>query len=502
MPNPAVELPQSNATCETLDVRESLTVGGLPVLPGGAVLTDNVTLKGDGTPGGELEIKAVKHDATLTGNGTVASTLKVEQNLAINSITVAGGFGSFNGSGILTVGGQLAAIPDGSSLGGDVYSKGTSETGALFPAAIGPGTVNNYAPANMNRLWSQVFLTVDAGGADCTGISGNNAAIITFYNQGPGVLVAKHRNGGSTPGNQFNCPGAVDLVIPPFYSFQIHKEQSGGVARNWIRAVGQPSGVLQGVGAPDVLGIVAPVGTLYQESGSSRVWSKYGTHAYNWTLYSASARDGWLYRDDAMVQQWLSLSHTGTGTEVITGEAGHPGVGIQSVTSTATPDRSRILHANSSPGNVFLGGGAAFYAEYMINTPTLQDGIDQWSDRRGFIDTAVSIEPTNGAYFECDLAVNGNGNWWGVTANGGVRTKTDLGVGPAAGVWQKLRLEANAAGTSVRFLVDDVFIIANAANISTTVALWTASQMVKTLGLVNARTVKYDYVEPSATFSR
>lgn len=84
-----------------------------------------------------------------------------------------------------------------------------------------------------------------------------------------------------------------------------------------------------------------------------------------------------------------------------------------------------------------------------------QPNTDAALDRvLGFLDSAVSLTPTNGVFFRAD----GVGNWFAVTRAAGVETATDTGQA-LDDVWRKFEIRQTEDDVVV-FLIDDV-VVAN-----------------------------------------
>lgn len=84
------EIPGSDVACSTLNVRKCLVVNGHSII-GGTVNTDGVTVQGDGSLATPIALKAVQHDATLAGSGTVADPLRVAGAASADHIDLVDG---------------------------------------------------------------------------------------------------------------------------------------------------------------------------------------------------------------------------------------------------------------------------------------------------------------------------------------------------------------------------------------------------------------------------
>lgn len=79
----------------------------------------------------------------------------------------------------------------------------------------------------------------------------------------------------------------------------------------------------------------------------------------------------------------------------------------------------------------------------------------------GFLDSAISLTPTNGVFFRS----NGTANWFAVTRAGGVETTTDTGQA-LDDTWRKFEIRQTATDVVV-FLIDDVVVATHQVNIPT-----------------------------------
>lgn len=250
-----------------------------------------------------------------------------------------------------------------------------------------------------------------------------------------------------------------------------------------------------------------PVGFVYKENGCSREWYKYGPNDYNWRLLACDPADGYIFvlgaeSDSSNIAQ---TNTTGTGTANLnTGQAGRPGLCTMGVTSTATPDRVRQFHGGGGnpPQGYVLGGGKVMMSAWL-NIPTLSDGVDNFSHRTLGGDSLTNAAHTNGAWVETDLQANATNNWVAHTVNGGAGLQTlDLGVAPVAGVWTEVGGIINALGTSVDFLVDKTKRGTIAASLPIAPnGFAMVDILVKTLGLLGARTVLVDAVYFAMAFT-
>ena len=125
-----------------------------------------------------------------------------------------------------------------------------------------------------------------------------------------------------------------------------------------------------------------------------------------------------------------------------------------------------VMHKNPS---LLTFGQGTFVAEMRPMFPTLGTAGQQYISRIGFGNSTTATDFTNGIYFEYANGTSGN-VWRCRTINGGAATTTVTGVAVTANVYNRLRFEVNAAGTSVAFFIDGTLVATHTTNIPTSVA--------------------------------
>jgi len=151
-------------------------------------------------------------------------------------------------------------------------------------------------------------------------------------------------------------------------------------------------------------------------------------------------------------------------------------------------------------GNFFIGNGAWSYKR-RVYIPTLSTATERYVIFDGFQAGSSFVNATNMVGFIYDEGGTyatgvsaGSPNWKCFTINGGVRTITTTSTAVASATWTKLRIEINAAGTSVGFYVDNVLVATHTTNIpASTTALHQGNFIVKSAG-TTARTYVSDYI--------
>jgi len=171
---------------------------------------------------------------------------------------------------------------------------------------------------------------------------------------------------------------------------------------------------------------------------------------------------------------------------------------------TGTTATGYITQTNEGfVGAQFFFGGGAWVFETSVNVETLSTVTERFRFISGFGNAATNGSESNGTFFTYDEGATQNGtaaslNWQTQTCNASVRTLTTTSVAVTAGAWTKLRIEVNAAATSVAFYINGTL----AATHTTNIPKWLApnnprafnvkQSIVKTIGITN-RSVFCDY---------
>jgi hypothetical protein len=171
---------------------------------------------------------------------------------------------------------------------------------------------------------------------------------------------------------------------------------------------------------------------------------------------------------------------------------------------TGTTATAYATHINEGfVGSQFFFGGGAWVFETYVCVETLSTSLERFRFIAGFGSSATNGAEGNGTFFTYDEGATQNGtsatpNWQTQTCNGAVRTLTTTSVAVTAGAWTKLRIEVNAAATSVAFYINGTL----AATHTTNIPKWLApnnprafnvkQSIVKTIGITN-RSVFCDY---------
>ena len=162
-------------------------------------------------------------------------------------------------------------------------------TGDITPAAIGPGLVNDYAPAGLASA-TRIRQAVNVAGATLTGIVAQPAGrVLALINLGPSTIQLSHE-GASTNVNRFNLPNAEDAFLPPLCAcvfiydgtlsrwtmfaeatirdvsrdldtLHVHDQQGGAAVADLTMTAGDPNGIIS-----------APAGSLCLDDTTPGVW--------------------------------------------------------------------------------------------------------------------------------------------------------------------------------------------------------------------------------------
>lgn len=154
---------------------------------------------------------------------------------------------------------------------------------------------------------------------------------------------------------------------------------------------------------------------------------------------------------------------------------------------------------------LFIGRGTISIETY-ITVNTLSTSLERFFTVFGYGTPSNWASMTNAIFMTYDEGggvyfANASPNWKCYTRAGGVTTVTISSVPVVAQQWYKLRIEINAAGTSVGFYVDNVLIATHTTNIpASNINMALISLMVKTVG-TTARTAQSDYFNYEEIFT-
>jgi hypothetical protein len=129
-----------------------------------------------------------------------------------------------------------------------------------------------------------------------------------------------------------------------------------------------------------------------------------------------------------------------------------------------------VTYYGSSGSQQLWFGGGAWIFETLINISALSTLLERYRLIFGFGSVISNAAETDGVFITYDEGGTANGtvasaNWQCVTVANSVRTLTTTTTAVTAAAWNKLRIEVNAAGTSVTFYVNGTAIATHTTNI-------------------------------------
>lgn len=171
-------------------------------------------------------------------------------------------------------------------------------------------------------------------------------------------------------------------------------------------------------------------------------------------------------------------------------DQGHPGI-ARLQTGTSSTGRAPIV------GALITTKGGAIVFESDVNIPVnLSDSTDRYIVYVGFMNS-FTAESSDQICFKYSDDIN-SGRWQGITSRNGSNTTVNGGAGQvvATATWYKLRIEINAAATSVEFFVNGTSIGTSTTNIPQETSadqIQISVNIRKTAG-TNSRAIDCDYI--------
>lgn len=194
------------------------------------------------------------------------------------------------------------------------------------------------------------------------------------------------------------------------------------------------------------------------------------------------AVDDWVTAAVSGHYAWLSTSNSGAVAVSITAQ-GTSRTGVININTSTSATAAPRLSGGGSNTHLAIGLEAMLF-DTDIEVRTLSTSAEEYILRIGMTDVSNnSTDPSNGVFFKYDRATNGN-FWELVTRNAGTSTSTVTAIPVAANTYYKLKIWTNAAGTSVKFYIDDVLAGTHTTNIPTGTSKTVSQcwQMIKTNG--------------------
>lgn len=148
------------------------------------------------------------------------------------------------------------------------------------------------------------------------------------------------------------------------------------------------------------------------------------------------------------------FSATG-GSDLIDGTADHPGIFELSV--SANSDDAMISRGTTSPNSIspLIVGSGFMRFDFLIQFPTLADGTDDYRAWIGLGKGTAFNTGINGEGIGFEYIRSTSTNWNPFTESSSTQTSASGGSSVAVDTnWTHLRMEINAAATSVQFYID------------------------------------------------
>lgn len=146
----------------------------------------------------------------------------------------------------------------------------------------------------------------------------------------------------------------------------------------------------------------------------------------------------------------------------------HPGMWRFRLDDNATA-RAVMQESSANATRPLQFGGGTWVFETLVNFETLSTASDEYVAMWGFADARANDAISDGVYFEYDRT--NSVNFIGVTEASGTRTEVDsmVAVSTTASTWVTLRIEINAAASSVEFFVNGTSVGTSTTNIPSSV---------------------------------
>ena len=199
----------------------------------------------------------------------------------------------------------------------------------------------------------------------------------------------------------------------------------------------------------------------------------------------------------------LSFGVTVAIAQTINNRTNQQGV-AQWETGTGATNIIAIYSGGGNPTSLWLGDGTWSF-DTSINITTLSttafSGGERYEMRFGFESSANAATSSNAVMFM--YAAGTSANWLCQTIQNNVTTSTTTATVVAAATWTKLRIEINAAGTSVAFYINGTLVATHTTNIplgSNGRFLMMKMGFFKKTGTTN-RTLQIDYVGFESTLT-
>lgn len=444
---------------------------------------------------------------TLTGRDTTDTltnkTLSALNNsitdLANANIAVAAGI-QFNKMAAITA--SRVPVSDGS---GFLVPSSVTSTELGFLSGVGSQVdgindtrtlTNKTISAASNTITGLGNANIDSAAAIARSKLANGTASHVVINNGSGVMSSEAQLSALRGGTGADLSASTGV---PFFTAGVASvsatlgETRGGTAQSTYATGDTLYASAANTLAKRTIGTVGQISKV-NDSGIP-IWD-------DWVNPSTELRlfDDWI-TDGTGQLRWLGTP-VGTGANNLTGTsvstAGHPGI-LELITGTTTTGQAARYLGGVATGSaiagVFAAGGASSQ-EWLVRIEDLSDGTDRYTFDVGLFGAqTLAVDAIRFRYADNVSA----GNWTVDTISASTSTTTDSGVAVAADTWYKLRIDINAAGSSITFYVNDVLVATHTTNIPS-VLVAPRCRMLKALG-TNSRQAYIDYFKMYKRFS-
>lgn len=158
---------------------------------------------------------------------------------------------------------------------------------------------------------------------------------------------------------------------------------------------------------------------------------------------------------------------------------------------TGTTSNATAYAAITTNASVLVLGGGIWIFETVLRIDNLS-GTPSYMVHAGFGNQTANAEHTEGVSFRYTHTEN-SGAWLGYTVSGGSTTTVNSAVTVAVDTWYKLRIEINAAGSSVEFFINGASIGTSSTNIPTSAIGVVPAKIRKTSSTTTQRNLFVDY---------
>jgi hypothetical protein len=305
-----------------------------------------------------------------------------------------------------------------------------------------------------------------------TATGGNNIASVLIPNQQAAAIGLLIRGQTSQSGNLLEIQNVGGTLLTSVLSTGL---------------INAPNAIRLGTTADTTNGNVRYGGLdieFYRDTWRNLSYPKHTFDDFYWTAVATSQPFAWA----------STVLNGGANTFNATNGNSFSGIVTMSTGTTANATGVAALQSGNGTNSV-VAGSRSISVEWRIRAPVVST-TPFFEIRVGLQDTATLGDPTNGIYFSyIDSGVASA--WQCVTRNAATSTTNTSGVNVVAGTWYRLRIEINAAGTSVGFYIDSgsgfTLVNTNTTNITVN-PLRLVAKINKITSSATARTADLDFV--------